>query len=96
MPPTNNGSTKDVHPSVDKVETKIQNSEPIVALIVEPIEAPTGRALIDVYEGELTLRVGNKAVTFNLDQTLRYIANYDAKSINRIDVIGVACEEYSQ
>nr|GEY16190.1 reverse transcriptase domain-containing protein [Tanacetum cinerariifolium] len=39
--------------------------------------ALTGRALIDGYEGELTLRVGKEAVTFNLDQTLRYFANYD-------------------
>ncbi|GJU56147.1 hypothetical protein Tco_1229861 [Tanacetum coccineum] len=37
----------------------------------------TGRALIDVYEGELTLRVGKEAVTFNLDQTSRYSSNYD-------------------
>nr|GEX88596.1 reverse transcriptase domain-containing protein [Tanacetum cinerariifolium] len=55
-----------------------------------------GRTLIDVYEGELTLRVGKEAVTFNLDQTLRYFANYDAMSVNRIDLIDVACEEYSQ
>nr|GFA30274.1 reverse transcriptase domain-containing protein [Tanacetum cinerariifolium] len=33
----------------------------------------TGRALIDVYEEELTLHVGNKDVTFNLDQTSRSI-----------------------
>ncbi|GJZ06526.1 hypothetical protein Tco_0540319 [Tanacetum coccineum] len=56
----------------------------------------TDRALIDVYAGELTLRVGNKAVTFNLDQTLRYSSNYDDISVNRIDVIDIACEEYSQ
>nr|GEU74052.1 reverse transcriptase domain-containing protein [Tanacetum cinerariifolium] len=56
----------------------------------------TGYDLINVYEGELTLRIGNKAVTFNLDQTSRYSANYDAESINRIDVIDIACEEYSQ
>nr|GFC11193.1 reverse transcriptase domain-containing protein [Tanacetum cinerariifolium] len=31
-----------------------------------------------------------------LDQTSRYSANYDVESINRIDVIDVACEEYSQ
>nr|GEY40597.1 reverse transcriptase domain-containing protein [Tanacetum cinerariifolium] len=37
-------------------------------------------ALIDVYEIELTLRVGKEAVTFNLDQTSRYSANYDAMS----------------
>nr|GEU67280.1 reverse transcriptase domain-containing protein [Tanacetum cinerariifolium] len=36
------------------------------------------------------------AVTFNLDQTSRHSSNYDAESINRIVVIDVACEEYSQ
>nr|GEU59360.1 reverse transcriptase domain-containing protein [Tanacetum cinerariifolium] len=56
----------------------------------------TGHALIDVYTGELTFRVCNKAVTFNLDQTTRYSANYDAMSVNRIDVIDVAFDEYSQ
>ncbi|GJW28729.1 reverse transcriptase domain-containing protein [Tanacetum coccineum] len=54
----------------------------------------TGRALIDVYKGELTLRVGKEAVTFNLDQTLRYSANYDDMTANRIDVIEMACEGY--
>ncbi|GJX32229.1 reverse transcriptase domain-containing protein [Tanacetum coccineum] len=56
----------------------------------------TGRALIDVYEGELTLHVGKEAVTFNLDQTSRYSSNYDDLTANRIDVIEMACEEYSQ
>nr|GEV34945.1 reverse transcriptase domain-containing protein [Tanacetum cinerariifolium] len=46
--------------------------------------------------GELTLPVGKEAVTFYLDQTLRYSANYDAMSVNQIDLIDVACEEYSQ
>ena len=32
----------------------------------------TGHALIDVFEQEITLRVDDEAVTFNLDQTLRY------------------------
>nr|GEW07082.1 reverse transcriptase domain-containing protein [Tanacetum cinerariifolium] len=45
---------------------------------------------------ELTLHIGKEAVTFNLDQFLRYFANYDAMSVNRIDLIDVACEEYSQ
>ncbi|GJV88165.1 reverse transcriptase domain-containing protein [Tanacetum coccineum] len=31
----------------------------------------TSRALIDVYEGVITLRVGKEAITFNLDQTSR-------------------------
>nr|GEW95960.1 reverse transcriptase domain-containing protein [Tanacetum cinerariifolium] len=72
------------------------DADPRVPLILRRSFLKTGRALIDVYEGELTLRVGNKAVTFNLDQTSRYSLNYDAESINRIDVIDVPCEEYSQ
>nr|GEW08947.1 DNA-directed DNA polymerase [Tanacetum cinerariifolium] len=72
------------------------DTDPRVSLILERSFLKTGRALIDVYKGELTLPVGNKAIKFNLDQTSRYSANYDAVSINRIDVIDVACEEYSQ
>ncbi|GKB91376.1 reverse transcriptase domain-containing protein [Tanacetum coccineum] len=49
-----------------------------------------------VYEGEITLRVGKEAITFNLDQTSRYTANYNHMTANRIDVIELACEEYSQ
>ncbi|GKA81185.1 hypothetical protein Tco_0787877, partial [Tanacetum coccineum] len=45
---------------------------------------------------ELTLRVGKEAVTFNLDQTSRYSFNYDDMTTNRIDIIEMAYEEYSQ
>nr|GEW11815.1 reverse transcriptase domain-containing protein [Tanacetum cinerariifolium] len=72
------------------------DADPRVPLILERSFLKTGHALIDVYEGELTLRVGKEAVTFNLDQNLRYSANCDAMSVNRIDLIDVACEEYSQ
>nr|GEU70993.1 reverse transcriptase domain-containing protein [Tanacetum cinerariifolium] len=52
----------------------------------------------DVYVkvGELTLRVGKEAITFNLDQTSRYSANYSDMTAKRIYVIDMACEEYSQ
>nr|GEV74029.1 reverse transcriptase domain-containing protein [Tanacetum cinerariifolium] len=56
----------------------------------------TGRALIDVYREEITLRVNDEAVTFNLNQTTRYSFTYDDISVNRIDVIDVAREEYAQ
>ncbi|GKD55369.1 reverse transcriptase domain-containing protein [Tanacetum coccineum] len=72
------------------------DADPRVPLILGRSFLKTGRALIDVYEGELTLRVGKEAVTFNLDQTSRYSSNYDDNSVNRIDVIDMACEEYSQ
>ncbi|GJV21358.1 reverse transcriptase domain-containing protein [Tanacetum coccineum] len=72
------------------------DADPRVPLILGRSFLKTGRALIDVYEGELTLRVGKEAITFNLDQTSRYSSNYDDNSVNRIDVIEMACEEYSQ
>nr|GEV57121.1 reverse transcriptase domain-containing protein [Tanacetum cinerariifolium] len=70
--------------------------DPRVSLILGRPFLKIGRALIDVYEGELALYIGKEAVTFNLDQTSRYFAIYDAMSVNRIDLIDVACEEYSQ
>ncbi|GKB77635.1 reverse transcriptase domain-containing protein [Tanacetum coccineum] len=70
--------------------------DPRVPLILRRSFLKTGRALIDVYEGELTLRVGKEAITFNLDQTSRYSFNYNDNSVNRIDIIELACEEHSQ
>ncbi|GJX76037.1 reverse transcriptase domain-containing protein [Tanacetum coccineum] len=55
----------------------------------------TTRDLIDVYGEELTLRVDDEAITFKVGQTSRYSYN-DVVSINRIDVIDVACEKYAQ
>nr|GFB78023.1 reverse transcriptase domain-containing protein [Tanacetum cinerariifolium] len=68
--------------------------DPRVPLILERCFLKTERALIDVHKGELTLRIGNEAITYNLDQTLRYSANYDQMTANKIDVTDEACEEY--
>nr|GFC49799.1 reverse transcriptase domain-containing protein [Tanacetum cinerariifolium] len=56
------------------------------------------RVAKDVYVkvGELTLHVGKDAITFNLDQTSRYSANYSDMTEKRIGVIDMACEECSQ
>ncbi|GJU88543.1 reverse transcriptase domain-containing protein [Tanacetum coccineum] len=70
--------------------------DPRVPLILGRSFLKTSRALIDIYESEITLRVGKEAITFNLDQTSRYTANYNHMTANRIDVIELACEEYSQ
>nr|GFA71990.1 reverse transcriptase domain-containing protein [Tanacetum cinerariifolium] len=70
--------------------------DPRVPLILGRCFLKTSRALIDVHKGELTLRIGNEAITYNLDQTVRYSANYNQMTGNKIDVIESACEEYSQ
>ncbi|GJW44658.1 reverse transcriptase domain-containing protein [Tanacetum coccineum] len=96
------GITEDVYLKVGKFKFPTDfivvdfDADPQVPLILERSFLKTGRALIDVYKGELTLHVGKEAVTFNLDQTLRYSSNYDDMTVNRIDVIEMACEEYSQ
>nr|GEW57955.1 reverse transcriptase domain-containing protein [Tanacetum cinerariifolium] len=72
------------------------DADPRVPLILGRSFLKTERAIIDVFEGELTLRVGKEAITFNLDQTSRYSTNYNDMTANRIDVIDMACEEYSQ
>nr|GEV54132.1 hypothetical protein [Tanacetum cinerariifolium] len=56
----------------------------------------TTRALVDVHGEELTLRVNDEAITFNVRHTSRYSYRYDDESVNRIDVIDVTCEEYAQ
>nr|GFA78265.1 hypothetical protein [Tanacetum cinerariifolium] len=40
VPPTNNGSTKDIQPLVVQDENQMPNSEPVVALVVEPVVSP--------------------------------------------------------
>nr|GEU46486.1 reverse transcriptase domain-containing protein [Tanacetum cinerariifolium] len=66
------------------------DADPRVPLILGRSFLKTERALIDVFEGALTLLVGKEAITFNLDQTSRYSANYNDMMANRIDVIDMA------
>ncbi|GJW97654.1 reverse transcriptase domain-containing protein [Tanacetum coccineum] len=69
-------------------------ADPRVPLILGRSFLRTGRALIDVYGEEITLRVDNEAITFNLDQTTRYSSTND-KSVNRIDIIDEVYKEYA-
>nr|GEY34761.1 reverse transcriptase domain-containing protein [Tanacetum cinerariifolium] len=96
------GVTEDVFIKVGKFHFLIDfvvmdfESDPRVHLILGRSFLRTGRALIDVYGEEITLRVNDKTVTFNLNQTTRYSSTYDDLSVNLIDIIDVAREEYAQ
>nr|GFA87009.1 reverse transcriptase domain-containing protein [Tanacetum cinerariifolium] len=57
-------------------------ADPRVPLILGRSFLRTGRALIDVYGEEITLRFNDEAVTFNLNQTTRYSSTYDDLSVN--------------
>nr|GEV03340.1 reverse transcriptase domain-containing protein [Tanacetum cinerariifolium] len=71
-------------------------ADPRVPIILGRSFLRTGRALIDVLGEEITLRVNDESVTFNLNQTMRYSSTYDDNSVNRVDVIDIACEEFVQ
>nr|GEX99747.1 reverse transcriptase domain-containing protein [Tanacetum cinerariifolium] len=71
-------------------------ADPRVPLILGRSFLRTGHALIDVYGEEITLRVNDESITFNLNQTMRYSSTYDHNFMNRVDVIDIACEEFVQ
>nr|GFA16527.1 reverse transcriptase domain-containing protein [Tanacetum cinerariifolium] len=83
------------HFSTDFVVVDFED-DPRVPLILGRSFLRTGHALIDVYGEEITLRVNDEAVTFNLNQITRYSSTYDDLSVNQIDIIDVAREEYAQ
>nr|GFA23319.1 reverse transcriptase domain-containing protein [Tanacetum cinerariifolium] len=62
-------------------------------LMDRSVSKPIGIAKDVSVKGELTLRIGNEAITYNLDQTSRYFANYNQMTTNKINVI---YEVYSQ
>nr|GEY21490.1 DNA-directed DNA polymerase [Tanacetum cinerariifolium] len=64
-------------------------ADPRVPLILGRSFLRIGRTLIDVYGEEITLRVNDESITFNLNQTMRYSSTYDDTSMNRVDVIDV-------
>nr|GEU85173.1 reverse transcriptase domain-containing protein [Tanacetum cinerariifolium] len=70
-------------------------ADPRVPLILGRSFLRIGCALINVYGEEITLWVNDEFVTFNLNQTMRYSSTYDDNSVNRVDVIDIACEEYA-
>ncbi|GJS81289.1 reverse transcriptase domain-containing protein [Tanacetum coccineum] len=94
------GLAKDVYVKVGKFHFPTDfvvvdfEADPRIPLILGRSFLRIGRALIDVYGEEITLRVDNEAVTFNLDQTTRYSSTND-KSVNRIDIIDEVCDEYA-
>nr|GFC40700.1 reverse transcriptase domain-containing protein [Tanacetum cinerariifolium] len=101
--PTNSSPEKvverDIEETTDKEQPNSQGNfeaDPQVPLILGRSFLRTGHALIDVYREEITLRVNDEFVTFNLNQTMRYFSIYGDNLVNRIDVIDIACEDYAQ
>nr|GEV51339.1 reverse transcriptase domain-containing protein [Tanacetum cinerariifolium] len=69
--------------------------DPRVPLILGRPFLSIARALIDVYEGEIILRHDDQSLTLKCGDTPSISYN-NFKSLNKVDLIDVTCEEYSQ
>ncbi|GJW01278.1 reverse transcriptase domain-containing protein [Tanacetum coccineum] len=70
-------------------------ADPRVSLILGRPFLRMVRALIDVHGEEMTLCHDDQSVTFKVGDTSTFSYN-NTESVNRVNVIGVACEEYVQ
>nr|GFA39020.1 reverse transcriptase domain-containing protein [Tanacetum cinerariifolium] len=69
--------------------------DPRVPLILGQPFLSTAHALIDVYEGEITLRHDDQSLTLKCGDTPSIFYN-NLESLNKVDLIDATCEEYSQ
>nr|GFA64796.1 reverse transcriptase domain-containing protein [Tanacetum cinerariifolium] len=70
-------------------------ADPRVPLILGRPFLSTAHALIDVYEGEITLRHDDQSLTLKCGDT-PLISYNNLESLNKVDLIDATCEEYSQ
>ncbi|GJY71395.1 reverse transcriptase domain-containing protein [Tanacetum coccineum] len=70
-------------------------ADPRVPLILGRPFLRMARALIDVHGEQMTLRHDDQSVTFKVGDTKTFSYNI-IESVNRVDVIDIACEEYVQ
>ncbi|GKA51148.1 reverse transcriptase domain-containing protein [Tanacetum coccineum] len=54
----------------------------------------TARALVDVHGEELTLRVGDEKLIFNVERISKYPRKHGDESINKIDILNTTREDY--
>nr|GFB55083.1 reverse transcriptase domain-containing protein [Tanacetum cinerariifolium] len=69
-------------------------ADPRVPLILGRLFLSTAHALIDVYEGEITLRHDDQSLTLKCGDTPSISYN-NLKSLNKVDLIDATCEEFS-
>ncbi|GKB03522.1 reverse transcriptase domain-containing protein [Tanacetum coccineum] len=70
-------------------------ADPRVPLILGKPFLRMARALIDVHGEQMTLRHDDQSITFKVSDTNTFSYN-TIESVNRVDVIDVACEEFAQ
>ncbi|GJZ19056.1 reverse transcriptase domain-containing protein [Tanacetum coccineum] len=86
---------KHISPAEDDFVVVDYIADPRVPLILGRPFLRTARALIDVHGEQMTLRHDDQSITFKVGDTKTFSYN-TIESVNRVDVIDVACEEFAQ
>ncbi|GJR87055.1 reverse transcriptase domain-containing protein [Tanacetum coccineum] len=68
--------------------------DPRVTLILGRPFLRTVHALVDVHGEELTLRVGDKKLVFNVERTSKYPQKHGDESVHMIDILDTTCEDH--
>ncbi|GJT46109.1 reverse transcriptase domain-containing protein [Tanacetum coccineum] len=67
--------------------------DPRVPLILGRPFLRTTHALVDVHGEELTLRVSDEKLVFNIESTSKYPRKHGDESIHKIDILDITCED---
>ncbi|GJY21877.1 reverse transcriptase domain-containing protein [Tanacetum coccineum] len=68
--------------------------DPRVPLILGRPFLRTVHALVDVHGEELTLRVDDEKLVFNVESTSKYPRKHGDKSIHKIDILDITCKDH--
>ncbi|GKC76608.1 hypothetical protein Tco_1127382, partial [Tanacetum coccineum] len=68
--------------------------DPRVPLILGRRFSRMAHALVDVHGEELTLRVGDEKLVFNVESTSKYPRKHGDESIHKIDILDIICEDH--
>ncbi|GJU68760.1 reverse transcriptase domain-containing protein [Tanacetum coccineum] len=68
--------------------------DPRVPLILRRPFLRTTHALVDIHNEELTLRVGDEKLVFNVESTSKYPRKHGDESIHKIDILDIICEDH--
>ncbi|GJU11976.1 reverse transcriptase domain-containing protein [Tanacetum coccineum] len=68
--------------------------DPRVPLILGRPFLMMSHALVDVHGEELTIRVGDEKLVFNVESTSKYPRKHDDESIHKIYILDITCEDH--
>ncbi|GKE83162.1 reverse transcriptase domain-containing protein, partial [Tanacetum coccineum] len=82
-------------PDLTKTQMKLELADQTISTPIGTAEDVFHKTLIDVHGEQITLRYDDQSITFKVGDTKTFSYN-TIESVNQVDVIDVACEEFAQ